>query len=89
MRARMVLMAGVLMASTGCAIAALKHQAALDHGCSEDRITVGRAPDDRGRPTEVNVCGKVRRYRMMSGDLLDPVWLDVTELGPGSGRPPE
>jgi hypothetical protein len=37
---------------------------------------------------EVNVCGTVRRYRMMSNaDTWNTVWLDVTDLVPTSSKP--
>jgi hypothetical protein len=87
MSVRMGFLAGLVVFAAGCATAALKHQAALDHGCTEDRITVGRAPDDPGLPTEVNVCGTVRRYRMISSaDTWTPVWLDVTDLVPAPSK---
>jgi len=85
---RVVLVACVVGSLTGCATAALKHQAALDHGCPEDRIIVGRSPGDSGLPTEVDVCGQIRRYRIVSwNDSGMPTWLDVTNLTPSPGNP--
>jgi hypothetical protein len=84
-RTRVAVVVGILATATGCYLPALKHQAALDHNCPENQVVVVREASESGVPTEVNVCGKIRRYRVM-GTIENggPVWLDVTDLVPGS-----
>ncbi len=81
-RARSVVLLGLLIPVTSCMTAGLRHQAAVDHQCNEDQVLV--LPMKPGAPastTEVNVCGKIRRYRSVDVDASGaPVWLDATDL---------
>ncbi len=90
MRLRVAILASCVVSLSGCALSALTHQAAVDHACSEDRVSVVRVSDDSAIPTEVNVCGMVRRYRISGTDPVTgaPVWIDVTDLIPNPSVPP-
>ncbi len=59
----------------------LGDQVAFDHNCPKERVRlVRRGP--AARTVDLDVCGTVRRYRMVENS-----WLDVTSLYPASSLP--
>lgn len=82
----------LLTATAGCAAAAkarrAQEQAAFDHRCEPGRLQVVRQSDD-GRTVELDVCGTVRRYQLISDPTSFPqVWLETTrDPGPASPAP--
>lgn len=57
---------------------------AFDHGCKQDRIALLRKA---GAQADLDVCGAVRRYKMVfSGESFE-TWVDVTELYPPDSLP--
>ena len=57
---------------------------AFDHGCKQDRIALLRKA---GAQADLDVCGAVRRYKMVfSGEIFE-TWVDVTELYPPDSLP--
>lgn len=63
-------------------------QVAFDHGCPSERIRLIRRDDVTA---DLDVCGVVRRYKMVASGLGGPpnyTWLDVTNSYPPGALPP-
>ncbi|ABS26842.1 hypothetical protein [Anaeromyxobacter sp. Fw109-5] len=62
----------------------LVNAVAFDHGCRKDRIAVLRKV---GAQADLDVCGAVRRYKMVFSGESSETWVDVTELYPPAALP--
>ncbi|WP_242356109.1 MULTISPECIES: hypothetical protein [unclassified Anaeromyxobacter] len=51
----------------------------FDHGCAQDQIVELRKA---GPQADLDVCGSVRRYKMVHRGESFETWLDVTALYP-------
>lgn len=71
-----------LLALSGCVSfkTMAANQASYDHQCPSENIKVLSFTDD-GHNIELDVCGKVRRYRDMTPQGAEGIatWLDVTK----------
>lgn len=79
-----VLVAGLAGLNGGCVTwrDTVTRQAAFDHSCREDQVRVLRRSEDPGSLTvDLDVCGKVRRYRDLGGRRAY-AWMDVTSAFP-------
>ncbi|WP_242342408.1 hypothetical protein [Anaeromyxobacter terrae] len=57
---------------------------AFDHGCAQDGIVVLRKA---GAQADLDVCGTVRRYKMVFAGDTSQTWVDVTALYPPASLP--
>ncbi len=65
-------------------LTAIGAQVAFDHGCAQKRVRLIRYHSHIGRLTalDLDVCGAVRRYKMLGG-----IAVDVTALYPATSLP--
>jgi hypothetical protein len=56
----------------------------FDHGCAQDQIVELRKA---GPQADLDVCGTVRRYKLVHSGESFETWLDVTALYPPASLP--